>query len=81
MLRKKWQWHLLTMRRQTVKTPEMRRLVEPCYPRYREGFVTHVHKGDVPARYQSLARYLATYVVSPPSALRRIDQYDGHRVT
>jgi hypothetical protein len=43
--------------------------------------VTNVQKGDVPARYQSLARYLAKYVVSPPIALRRIDRYDGHRVT
>jgi hypothetical protein len=81
LLRKKWQWHLLTMLRQTVKTPEMRRLVDTCYTRYREGFVTNVHKGDVPARYQRLARSLATYVVSPPIALRRIDRYDGHRVT
>jgi Putative transposase/Transposase zinc-binding domain len=81
LLRKKWQWHLLTMLRQTVKTPEMRRLVDTCYTRYREGFVTNVQKGDIPARYQSLARYLAKYVVSPPIALRRIDRYDGHRVT
>ena len=28
LLRKKWQGHLLTMLRQTVKTPERRRLVE-----------------------------------------------------
>ena len=81
MLRKKWQWHLLTMLRQTVKTSEIRRLVDRCYTRYREGFVTNVQKGDVPARYQSLARYLAKYVVSPPISLRRIDRYDGHRVT
>src|SRR5215831_2513058 len=81
MLRKKWQWHLLTMLRQTVKTSEIRRLVDTCYTRYREGFVTNVQKGDVPARYQSLARYLAKYVVSPPISLRRIDRYDGQRVT
>jgi hypothetical protein len=81
MLRKKWQWHLLTMLRQTVKTSEIRRLVDTCYTRYREGFVTNVQKGDVPTRYQSLARYLAKYVVSPPIALRRIDRYDGQRVT
>ena len=79
--RKKWQWHLLTMLRQTVKTPEMRRLVETCYTRYREGFVTNVQKGEVPARYQSLATYLAKYVVSPPISLRRIDRDDGHQVT
>jgi hypothetical protein len=81
MLRKKWQWYLLTMLRQTVKTQEMKRLVDACYTRYREGFVTNVQKGDVPARYQSLATYLAKYVVSPPISLRRIDRYDGQRVT
>ena len=81
VLRKKWQWHLLTMLRQTVKTPEIRRLVDTCYTRYRAGFVTNVQKGDVPARYQSLATYLAKYVVSPPISLRRLDRYDGHQVT
>src|SRR5215470_2794772 len=69
------------MLRQTVKTSEIRRLVATCYTRSREGLVTHVQKGDVPARYQSLARYLATYVVRPPISLRRIDRYDGQRVT
>jgi hypothetical protein len=43
--------------------------------------VTNVQKGDVPSRYQSLATYLAKYVVSPPISLRRIDRYDGHQVT
>ena len=81
LLRKKWQWYLLTMLRQIVKTQEIKRLVDACYTRYREGFVTNVQKGDVPARYQSLATYLATYVVSPPISLRRLDRYDGHRVT
>jgi hypothetical protein len=81
LLRKKWQWHLLTMLRHTVKTQEIKRLVDTCYTRYREGFVTNVQKGDVPARYQSLATYLATYVVSPPISLRRIDRDAGHRVT
>jgi Putative transposase len=81
MLRKKWQWHLLTMLRQTVKTKEIHRLGDACYRRYREGFVTNVQKGDVPSRYQSLATYLATYVVSPPISLRRIDRYDGQQVT
>jgi len=81
LLRKKWQWYLLTMLRQTVKTQEIQRLVDACYTRYREGFVTNVQKGDVPSRYQSLATYLAKYVVSPPISLRRIDRYDGPRVT
>jgi hypothetical protein len=81
MLRKKWQWSLLTMLRQTVKTQEMKRLVDACYTRYREGLVTNVHEGKVPAQYQSLARDVAKYVVSPPIAVRRIDRYDGERVT
>ena len=81
MLRKKWQWYLLTMLRQTLRTQEINRLVDVCYTRYRNGFVTNVQKGDVPSRYQSLATYLAKYVVSPPISLRRIDRYDGQRVT
>ena len=81
LLRQKWQWHLLTMLRQTLKTKGINRLVDACYTRYRKGFVTNVQKGDVPSRYQSLATYLAKYVVSPPIALRRIDRYDGQRVT
>jgi len=48
--RKKWPWPLLTMRRQRVKTPEMRRLINTGSTRYREGCVTKVHKGDVPTR-------------------------------
>ena len=43
--------------------------------------MTHVQKGAVPSRYQSLARYVAKYVVSPPISVRRIDRYDGERVT
>jgi hypothetical protein len=52
-LRQTGQGYLLTMLRQTVKTSAIRRLVDTCYTRYREGFVTNVHKGDVPTRYQS----------------------------
>lgn len=81
MLRKKWQWYVLTMLRHMLKTREINRLVDLCYTRYPHGFVTNVQKGDVPSRYESLARYLAKYVVSPPISLRRIDGYDGHRVT
>jgi Putative transposase len=43
--------------------------------------VTNVQKGAVPAQAHSVARYVATYVVSPPIAVRRIDRYDGERVT
>jgi hypothetical protein len=81
MLHKKWQWYALEMCRDALKTDEMDRLVKTCYEKYPNGFVAHVQKGDVPSRYQSLARYLAKYVVSPPISLRRIDRYDGRYVT
>ena len=81
LLRRKWQWHLLTMLRQALKTDAVNRLVDACFTRYPDGLVTHVQKGHVPAQYQSVARYVARYVVSPPIAVRRIDRYDGHRVT
>ena len=81
LLRRKWQWHLLTMLRQPLKTDAVNRLVDACFTRYPDGLVTHVHKGHVPAQYQSVARYVAKDVVSPPIAVRRIDRYDGHRVT
>jgi hypothetical protein len=81
LLRRKWQWHLLTMLRQTLKSDVINRLVDGCFTQYPNGLVTNVQKGQVPSGYQSLARYVATYVVSPPSAVRRIDRYDGHRGT
>jgi hypothetical protein len=80
-LKKKWQWHALTMLRQTLPTPGIRRLVRWCFRRYPKGFIAQVQRGDVPARYHTLATYLAKYVVSPPISVRRIDRYDGHRVT
>ena len=64
-----------------MKTHAIDRVVEACYEKYPNGFVANVQKGDVPSRYQSLATYLAKYVVSPPISLRRIDRYDGQRVT
>ena len=81
LLRRKWQWHLLTMLRQTLKTETINQLVDACFTKYPNGLVTNVQKGQVPSQYQSLARYVAKYVVSPPISVRRIDGYDGERVT
>ncbi len=81
LLRRKWQWHLLRMVRQTLKTETVNRLVDMCFTKYPNGLVTNVQKGKVPSQYQSLARYVAKYVVSPPISVRRIDHYDGHQVT
>jgi hypothetical protein len=81
LLRRKWQWHLLTMLRQTLKTDAVHRLVDTCFQKYPDGLVTNVQKGAVPAQAHSVARYVAQYVVSPPIAVRRIDRDDGARVT
>jgi hypothetical protein len=81
LLRRKWQWHLLRMVRQILKTKAINQLVDECFRRYPNGLVTNVQRGKVPSQYQSLARYVAKYVVSPSIAVRRIDRYDGHRVT
>jgi hypothetical protein len=81
LLRRKWQWHLLTMLRQTLKSDASNRLVNGCFKQYPNGLVTNVQKGAVPSQYQSVARYVAKYVVSPPIAVRRIDRYDGPWVT
>jgi hypothetical protein len=81
VLHKKWQWYLLEMLREELDTEQIERLVDNCYKKYPKGFVANVQKGDVPNRYRSLARYLAKYVVSPPISVRRIDAYDGQKVT
>src|SRR2546428_9828164 len=81
LLRRKWQWHLLTMLRQTLKTEAIKQLVDTCFRKYPDGLVTNVQKGAVPAQAYSVARYVAKYVVSPPISVRRIDQYNGEQVT
>ena len=69
------------MLRQTLKTDAVHRLVDACFGQYLDGLVTNVQQGAVPAQSQSLARYVAKDVVSPPIAVRRIARYDGARVT
>ena len=81
LLRRKWQWYLLTMLCKTLETEPINQLVDACFRKYPNGLVTNVQKGTVPSRYQSLARSVAKYVVSPPISVRRIDRYDGERVT
>ena len=81
LLRRKWQWHLMRMLRQTLKTPAINDLVDQCFKAYPGGLVTRVQKGNVPSQYRRLASYVAKYVVSPPISVRRIDGYDGARVT
>jgi hypothetical protein len=81
LLRRTWQWHVLSTLRQTLATDAIKPLVERCCRTYPNGLVTNVHKGPVPSQSQSVARSVAQYVVSPPSSVRRIARYDGERVT
>jgi Putative transposase/Transposase zinc-binding domain len=81
LLRHKWQWHLMDTFRKILATDEMKRLVDQCFRKYPGGLVANVQKGKVPSQYPSLASSVAKYVVSPPIAVRRIDRYDGERVT
>jgi hypothetical protein len=81
LLRRKWQWHLLSTLRKTLATDASKQLVDRCFRTYPNGLVTHGQKGQVPSQYQSVARYVAKYVVSPPISVRRIDRYNGERVT
>ncbi len=53
LLRRKWQWHLLTMLRQTLQTDAVKRLVDVCFRKYPNGLVTNVQKGAVPSQSQS----------------------------
>ena len=81
LLRRTWQWHLLSMVRKTLATDAVHQLVDGCFRKYPNGLVPNVQKGQVPSQSQSVARSVAQYVVSPPIAVRRIDRYDGERVT
>src|SRR5262247_2900074 len=81
LLRRQWQWHLLSTLRKALKTEAIHRLVDACFRKYPNGLVTNVQKGQVPSQAQSVARYVARYVGSPPISIRRIDRYDGQRVT
>ena len=69
------------MVRQTRQTDVGNRLVERGCTQYPNGLVSNGQKGQVPSPSQSLATYVAKDVVSPPLAVRRIDRYDGERVT
>ena len=48
LLRRQWQWHLLTTLRQTIKTDAVHRLVDTCFRQYPDGLVTNVPQGRRP---------------------------------
>ena len=81
MMHKKWQYHLLTMLRETISDTKVKKDIDRAWKEYRKGFVAYLQPGDVPPGGGGLARYLAKYVVSPPISVRRIDRYDGETVS
>jgi hypothetical protein len=80
MMHRKWQYYLLTRLRQHVDQPCLAQELDRGWKRYPKGFVAYLQPGQVPPGGQGLAQYLAKYVVSPPIAVRRIEQYDGTTV-
>jgi hypothetical protein len=80
IMHRQWQYHLLNMLKEEVKTKEMAEAVDRCWKKYTKGFVAFIEKGEVPAGGKGLAYYLAKYVVSPPLSLNRIISYDGQKV-
>jgi hypothetical protein len=79
--RRQGPWHRLTRRRPTRKTASIHPWVAPGFTPSPNGLVPNVPKGHVPSQSQSVARSVATEVVRPPVAVRRMDRYAGIRVT
>jgi len=56
-------------------------LVDACYRRYREGFVTKRAKGRCAVPVSKLGHLFGQVCGESPISLRRIDRYDGQQVT
>jgi len=82
LIRKKWQYHLLTfLRNEMPYSKDLRKDINKAWHGNRNGFVIHIQKGEVPAGGKGLAKYLAKYLVSPPISVNRITDYDGSSVS
>jgi hypothetical protein len=66
LLRRKWQWHLWSMIRQTLATAAIDQLVDMGFRKYPNGLVTNVQKGQVPSQY------LRPRLMCPKSARRAL---------
>jgi len=80
LMHRKWQYHLLTMLRENVSDPAVKKDIDRAWRSYPKGLVAFLQPGDVPPGAKGLAGYLAKYVVSPPISVRRIESYDGQTV-
>jgi len=48
LLHTKWQYHLLKMLRENVKSKEIKEKIDRCWREYLNGLVAYIEKGDVP---------------------------------
>lgn len=79
---RKWQFHLLGfLRTHLPPSPQTKLDIDKAWRQFPKGFVAHVQKGEVPPGGGGIAKYLAKYVVSPPIAVRRIEDYNGKEVS
>jgi hypothetical protein len=68
------------MLKQRVGTRAIKDKIDALWRKYGQGLVAYLEEDKVPAGGEGLAYYLAKYVVSPPTSLRRILSYDGQWV-
>ena len=82
-LRKKWQYHVITALKKAVRGTAYRTewydKLGGMFQKYPTGFDCNCmpEKGPV----ERLVVYLCKYVSSPPISIRRIESYDGQKVT
>ena len=69
------------MIRKNIDDPTVEKDIDRAWRDYPNGFVAFLQPGDVPPGGGGLAKYLATYVVSPPISVRRIEKYDVKSVS
>lgn len=80
MLRRSWQYHLLTnVKKHIEDIPENRRLIHRLFQEYSEGF--YVHAKDTIYNKKQMSKYIGRYIRHPAVAESRIESYDGERVT
>ena len=80
LLRKKWQYHLLTaLKAELPKTEENARLIDRLFKSKDKGFYVNAEKKMTSARFA--ARYIGRYMARPALAEYRIIRYDRETVT
>lgn len=80
MLRRSWQYQLLTnMKSEIADTLKNRRLIDDLFQQYPEGF--YVRAKDTINNKKGMIRYIGRYIRHPAVAEGRIESYDGKEVS